>query len=486
MSSTAARQNELLDALALDEATTAQQFARRLRTLAELVELAEKEEAATGFEQFVGMEVAGTTRRGRMAADNELHDAARYLEALPLTVDALSRGELYQHQARTLLTSTEHCRVEVARRVEAQVLPAAIDLAPPDLRRKVKKAILQVESELDSEAVTERLIEARQDRRVWANSEDDGMASVGVLGSAEDVQQFLLDLDRLVQQEKAADRAAGVWRSAAQIRSDLVLSMPGQLLALRAQTGEAIRAVPAKDRIINVHVPVTTVLERGNEPGELGGYGPISAEHVRLMRPDARFRRVFVDSRTGQPVGLDTDLQPAAEDAEAAVARVMAMLRPAVIAHVAEPQHDPSRELRRFVEVRDLRCRGVGCSLPAHRCHQDHRIPYPAGPTSAGNLGAYSSRCHRAKHSGWAVVIGPDGSTTWISPLGRRYTRPPAYDPPLLPTDATHVKRVRKTPAPPPRSEDGDHPLLLPPIPATPEPPTPDPGHCGSDDEPPF
>lgn len=484
MSLTANRQNELLDELARDEAVTAQQFATRIHRLSELAELADKEQAATGFEQFVGMEVAGTTRRGRVAADHELHDAQRYLEALPLTVAALVRGELYQHQARTLLTSTEHCSVEVSRRVEARVLPAAVDLAPPDLRRKVKKAILQVESELDSEAVTERLIKARAARRVWARPEDDGMSSIGILGAAEHVQQFLLDLDRLVQQEKIRDRAAGVWRSADQIRADLVLAMPGELLAQREREGAPTR--PAKDSVINVHVPVTTLLERGNEPGELGGYGPISVEHVRLIRPDARFRRVFVGSRTGQPMALDNELQPVAADTENAVDRLMAMLAPAVVTHVAEPQHDPSRELRRFVDVRDVRCRGVGCSLPANRCHKDHLEPYPAGPTAAGNLGPYSASCHRAKHTGWTVVIGPDGSTTWISPLGRRYTRPPAYDPPLLPTETTQPSRPRKMPEHPPADEDSDHPLLLPPSPEAAGLPMPDAVEGAPDDEPPF
>lgn len=299
------------------------------------------------------MEIAGTTRRSRASAEFQIGDAERYVEALPLTVAALSRGELFEHQARAVLDVTRNCTVAVARRVEEQVLPGALELSPADMKRKLTKAVLQVESELDSAAVTERLIQARKGRRVWAQPEVDGMATVGVLGAAEAVQQCLIDLDRLVQMEKAADRAAGVWRSADQIRSDVMLTLPGQVLKLLEGSGVHVPTRPAKDSIINVHVPVTTVLERGNEPGLLGGYGPISAEHVRLMRPDARFRRVYVDARTGQPTGLDTELTPVAADAEEAMERIRAMLTPAVITHASEPQHDPSRELRRFVEVRD-------------------------------------------------------------------------------------------------------------------------------------
>ncbi|MCU1589427.1 MAG: hypothetical protein JWP11_683 [Frankiales bacterium] len=485
MSPTATRQNELLDALAADEAVTARLFAHRIGRLAELADLADQDGRMTGVEQFVAMELAGTTRKGKVASGNELRDAERYVEALPLTLAALERGALYTHQARTILTSTDNCTVEVARRVESRVLPGATELAPPDLRRRLRRAILQVESELNSEAAAERLAAARATRRVWARGEDDGMASIGVLAPAEQVQQFLLDLDRLVLQEKAADRATGVWRSADQIRSDLVLSTPRLLLEHRERDGAAAPTHPAKDSIVNVFVPVTTVLDRGHEPGELGGYGPISAEHVRLMRPDARFRRVFVDSQTGQPIHLDEDLQPVAQDAATAMDRILAMLRPAVVTQTAEPQHDPSRELRRLVEVRDLRCRGVGCSLPAARCHQDHTVPYPLGPTAAGNLDPLSSSCHRAKHSGWIILIGPDGSTTWISPLGRRYTRPPAHTPPLLPTERPSLRRPRQPHPERSTDDDSDEPLLLPPDP----PAAADvPSHiiAFDDDEPPF
>lgn len=451
MSPTAARQNELLDQLAADNAAQARDFAARVRRLAELAAIAEDD--ASGVEQFVEMELAGTVRKGRVAAANELKDAVRFVEALPLTLDLLAAGELFVHQAQVLLSVTENCPQEVARLVEARVLPDCAELAPPDLRRKVKRAVLHVESELDSDAVMDRLQQARAKRRVWTQPQDDGMADIGCRAPAEGVRQWELHMEQLVLQEKAADRAAGVWRSADQIRADLVLAMPRLLLEARQRDGLG-RAVPSKDALVNVFVPVATLLEVSHQPGDLDGYGPISGEHVRLVMADARLRRVLVDGESGQPLSIDPDvLLPAADD-HVTRQRLIGFLRMSSIVDRLESQHDPSPELRRFVEVRDGRCRGVGCTPPAKRCHKDHKRPYPKGPTAAGNLGSLSARCHRAKHNGWQLRPEPDGGTTWTSPLGRVYRRPPAYDPPHIPPRLP--RRPARLLAEPPPDADGD------------------------------
>ena len=54
----------VLDALEVDDAQEAVLFARRVRHLAELVALARLEERASGVEQFIELELAGTLRWG--------------------------------------------------------------------------------------------------------------------------------------------------------------------------------------------------------------------------------------------------------------------------------------------------------------------------------------------------------------------------------------------------------------------------------------
>ena len=115
---------------------------------------------------------------------------------------------------------------------------------------------------------------------------------------------------------------------------------------------------------------------------------------------------------------------------------VQGFLQPIEVTDVAEPQHDPGRRLTRLLRLRDVRCAGPGCSVPAQRCDRDHLTAYgtPGGVTGAWNLRHLSPRCHRAKHHGWTLTVHPGGNVTWLSPLGRTYHRPAPHDRPQ-PTD---------------------------------------------------
>jgi hypothetical protein len=125
---------------------------------------------------------------------------------------------------------------------------------------------------------------------------------------------------------------------------------------------------------------------------------------------------------------------------------------PTVAVDRPEPRHDPSVPLARLVRTRDVTCDGPGCSVPAARCELDHQLPWPAGPTSAGNLRARSQRCHHAKHHGWQVTT--DATTSrWTSPGGRNYLvhhrnlPPPTLDRPLpTPTELAARDRQLLTP----------------------------------------
>jgi len=179
--------------------------------------------------------------------------------------------------------------------------------------------------------------------------------------------------------------------------------------------------------VVNVHVPMATVLELSREPGTLDRYGPVSAEHVRLLRPHA-FRKVLVDSLTGKPLAVDDRTVLAEPEASPKREQLLSMLAPEAVTNADEAQHDPSEHLARLVDLRDAYCCGPGCS--ATRTDRDHHEPWPAGPTAERNLGRLSRRCHRAKHHGWTLVRHQDGGTTWTSPLGRSYDRPGPHRPP--------------------------------------------------------
>lgn len=161
----------------------------------------------------------------------------------------------------------------------------------------------------------------------------------------------------------------------------------------------------------------------------LEGHGPLGAARIRELLPTARLREVYVDEGSGIPLAAAAQAETV-RPGQADLVELARRLRPVTLVDAVEPQHDPSAELARFVKLRDQRCSGPGCTMPASRCDLDHELAHPAGPTAEWNLQDRSRRCHGAKHHGWTVTRHPDGTTDWTSPLGRTYTSHAQWTPP--------------------------------------------------------
>jgi hypothetical protein len=510
-----AAQAASLDAVAGDLEADARSWARQLGELASLAARAER--AGPQTRRTLALELAGSWKVGQLTAERWIAEAERFHDALPLTLSMLGSGALLVHQSKVLLHGTSECAPDVARAVEAEVLPAGADLCPSDLRRQVDRLRLRIESEAADAAELERQEAAKSARRrTWVRATPDGMAVAGALLTPEQSVAWAAGMDALERRERLADRAAGIDRTAEQRRADLFASLPALVLAgtaaddaHRRQAGlpaggrvgpalpgdpEALfhEALPpwsllpeqvAAQMSMNVHVPVSTVLDLSREPGSLDRYGPVSAERIRLVRPKS-YRRIMVDALSGRPVAMDDRPTPAADTEQGRREQITAMLRPDVVVDADEPQHDPSARLARLIDVRDVRCCGPGCSSTV--CDRDHLDPWPNGPTSAANLGLASPRCHSAKHHGWKLLRQDDGSVTWHSPLRRAYDRPGPWSPPPQVDLWDELPPLRQRPAPPPADDDEpDMPLLdrlRPREPEKPEPPT----RQGWDDDPPF
>ena len=498
---TGAEQNAQLDELLCLARADAISFARQASALVTLNNLAAREESELSrMKQFPILELAGTLRMGQGALSARVAEAERLVGCLTLTHAACLRGELLVAQAKVLLEVTKNASPTVAHRVEALLLPTSIDWCTADLRRKAKAALLQVESELDVELgtdlVTERLKAARASRKVTLRPDADGMAYLGALLPAEQAVVFRAHLDELARRAKVTDAASGIFRTADQRRADLLAELPGLVLNGRCTGGNGAGAgcsdaaapgaagcgLPAGapfSVVLNVTVPMDTVLDRGVQPGFLDGFGPISAEHVRQLRPTASVRVIYAGGRSGQPLSQSRAMVAPQNDEAAFRSALQDLVHPIEVVDREEPQHDPSAALTRLVRLRDVRCAGPGCSVPARRCDRDHHVPYDhavtgkgkrsrrskgkspgsssggppvsgqgqgpvtptagekrlqRGPTAAWNLVCLSRRCHQAKHNGWTLTRHDDGSVTWLSPLGRTYDKPSPHERPQ-PTD---------------------------------------------------
>ncbi|MFN2539285.1 MAG: DUF222 domain-containing protein [Mycobacteriales bacterium] len=180
---------------------------------------------------------------------------------------------------------------------------------------------------------------------------------------------------------------------------------------------------------VNLHLPMATALDLTNAPGILEGHGPLDARRIRQLLPDAHLREIYIDQLTGVPLGA----QPKPERPRPGQARLDNLarrLRPVTLVDEVESQHDPTAALAEFVKLRDQKCSGPGCSMPASRCDLDHELEWPTGPTAEWNLADNSRRCHGAKHHGWQTDRSPDGTTDWTSPTGRIYTSRSTWPPP--------------------------------------------------------
>ncbi|MGH8893912.1 MAG: HNH endonuclease signature motif containing protein, partial [Actinomycetes bacterium] len=183
---------------------------------------------------------------------------------------------------------------------------------------------------------------------------------------------------------------------------------------------------------IGVVVALSTLLGLDDEPGELAGHGPITAEVARRIAAEGTWRRLLTDPVTGQLVAMGSE------------------------------RYEPPQEMRDAVIARDKTCRGPGCRMPADRGDLDHTIEWPGGPTRPDNLCALCRTHHRIKTLTDTRVESDGTGGLWITlPSGRRYHRPAE---PLL-----------------------DHPgLIARPAPRAEPPDDPDPPTDDELDEPPF
>ena len=148
-----------------------------------------------------------------------------------------------------------------------------------------------------------------------------------------------------------------------------------------------------------------TALLGADEPCDLDGWGPITADQARTIAADATLIRLVCDPLSGTL--LDYGLT----------------------------RYQPPDTLKDFIRARDRTCAMPGCQQPADRCDIDHVIPArpdpntrlpTLGPTADTNLGPDCRHHHLAKdaNGGFHQTRNPDGSYTWTTPLGRTYRRP--------------------------------------------------------------
>ncbi len=321
---------------------------------------------------------------------------------LTATAAALAAGEIDLQKARSIADGCHFLDPATAVEVESIVLARAGDQTNAQVKKAVRKAAIAA----DPVAAQNRHVRAKNERGVWLTPLDDGMAEVrAVMAAADGLKIYNV----LTAAALSAKLAGGERRTSAQLRADFLLAPFDEAIA----TGELAGVVPTKLVFgsrgcgeANVTVPASVILGVSNVPGELTGYGAITAEVSRELARDRLMRRLVTNPVDGSFLAADT------------------------------ATYRPSAVLRRHIQLRDGTCRFKTCDRPSLVCDLDHSKRHPDGRTCEGNMGPFCERHHIFKHAldgALAHLKQPNpGTFVWTMPTGHVYTTtPPAIGPPV-------------------------------------------------------
>jgi 5-methylcytosine-specific restriction endonuclease McrA len=356
-------------------------------------------EHTVAAERVCAAELAAALSLSERAAANRVA-LAQDLDRLPGTRSALTTGRLHLYTARMVVDHLRPLEDESASAIEAKVLPRYAGRSYGDLSRALRRAVLAA----DPAAAEKRKARGVEDRTVEACSLPDGMASLTMSGPAEDVEAMFT----FTTGSAEAATAPGDPRTLAQRRFDVLADLahsglghdttrPDLLAHQGGVPGTRLKTRQGRRPTIQVTVSIETLLGLRDDPGELAGYGPITADTARRIASEGTWRRLLTDPRTGRFDELSVDT------------------------------YEPPQDIRDHVIARDPVCIGIGCRLPWNRCDLDHRVPHPRGPTSAGNLEPWCRTGHQIKtFTDTEVVDDPtrDGGRLVTYPSGRSYPLP--------------------------------------------------------------
>ena len=377
----------VVDAIVGFERLVAWGQARQARLIASLAERRTEPGSVT---DWASEEVATALHQSSGTAAFRTRQATVLVDRLPATLAAWEAGLLDQRRVSVLTEATANLTAEHAAAVEARVLPKAPSQTAAQLRTAIKRAIIAV----DPDGAQERHEAARKGRRVALNPEDDGMASLWALLPASDALAAIEWLTRLARGLGTDDP-----RTMDERRADLL----ADLLSGRLRNPDLVLPTPVNPGkpLVQLLMPMTSLFGLTDDPCELLGYGPATAETAREIAATAVWRRLLFDPASG-----------------------------ALLDH-GRTTYTPPAALADFVKARDVYCRFPGCGHKAVNGELDHLTAYAdGGSTSDINLAGLCVRHHHLKHAGggWQVRALPDGGLEWTTPTGHTHvTRPYDY-----------------------------------------------------------
>jgi hypothetical protein len=382
-------------------------------------------------------EVACMLRIPESTAGQLVDDSAALMHRLPVTLAALREGEISLRHARVIVDNTSTLDEDTARVFEEAALRFAKTQTVSQFSQKAR--ILR--ERIDAESITVRRLKSAKDRRVEFQPARDGMAWLNLYTTAPEATSLYTAIRSAAMALQGKTETRTVTQLAADVCVDaLAAGLDGGGAGGTATTPAATTTATTLPRAsataapttafgritptVVVTVPALTLLGESQEPGELAGYGPIDPETARRLAGKSKtWLRLLTDAESGVPLTL------------------------------GRTRYKPTKQMRRFLALRDGTCQFKGCNRRATHCEIDHTKAWAfGGPTDCDNLSHLCPKHHRLKHqTTWQATQIGGGSIRWTSPDGRTYVTEPEtrfLPPPGHPSGSTEV--VRKEPPPDP------------------------------------
>ncbi|WP_146362168.1 HNH endonuclease signature motif containing protein [Arthrobacter yangruifuii] len=374
------------------------------------------------------LNVPQTTAQGMMV------EAGRLCSTHTATLTGLEEGRFSYAHAQVVLDQCENVPSAELPEFEAELLAKAEGITRPQFCAKARR----LREKTYPETIPERHRTAFDKRKVILERDEDGMSWLSAHLRAEHAQQIYTALYTSARGEQAD----GDPRTADQLRADILTQLlMGGLGSPRAGgssggTGNAHGAGGSGNRVrrgrssgsggaatagtpddasgtesdelsgsagvlpraeIMVLINAETLFGADEQPAELHGYGPISADAARrLARNAAHWTGLAQDPATGEILG------------------------------VGRRRKVPAG-LARWLRARDGTCRFPGCRVSTAVTEIDHTTDWAkGGDTEHGNLEHLCRRHHRFKTLGfWKASQPTPGVMEWTSPTGRVYRTEP-------------------------------------------------------------
>jgi hypothetical protein len=428
------------------------------------------------WDESASAELAPALGESRRTMDGLLDLAHDLAARLPGTRTLFRDGIISRYKAQIISYATQLLDPAEAQAAEAMVLDRAGRLTPGALRAAITRAVMQVAPD-KARKRREKAAETAQVQR-WAEYSGNA-ALVGRELPPADVLAADQRIRALARQLKRAGLDGSMDQLRARAYLDLLLgrdSRPDQPAADSASTANATGPAGLAARV-NLTIPLTTLLDLADRPGEIPGIGPIDPWLARdLARAAAQNPRttwcLTVTDGQGHAIGHGcTRPEPRAHRRHRAKLRkpgprarpgfaftavawrgppgrygtwrlTTAGPRDLLVTldsiatedcdhRFAAKGHDPGVKLRHLTEIRYATCTGPTCRRPAAQSDWEHSTPYEAGGrTCLCNGGPKCRHDHRLKqHPRWHVDQFPDGTVRWTTPSGRQYTTEPTVYP---------------------------------------------------------